>query len=74
MQRFCADRNGVRQHCTQCLTEIYANGRSTPAGETLCAPCYSALWGPATTDEFRGMVALHMGHPMPGRLASEAAR
>jgi hypothetical protein len=55
------------------VTEIQANGRQTPAGETLCAPCYSALWGPATTDEFRGLVALHMGHQIPGRLASQPA-
>ncbi len=69
-----ADRDGVRQHCTQCLTEVYTNGRLTPAGETLCEPCYSALWGPATTDEFRGMVALHMGQAMPGRIAPRLAR
>jgi hypothetical protein len=74
MQRLRADTNGVRQHCTQCLTEVYANGRSTPAGETLCEPCHSALWGPATTDEFRGMVALHMGQPIPVDVASQLAR
>jgi hypothetical protein len=67
-------REFVRQHCTQCLTEVYANGQLTPAGETLCAPCYSALWGPKTTEEFRGMVALHMGSPMAGRMVSETAR
>jgi hypothetical protein len=74
MQRFRADNDGVRLHCAQCLTHLYANGRQTPAGEMLCGSCYSALWGPATTDEFRGMVALHMGHPLPGRLAPEAVR
>jgi hypothetical protein len=64
----------VRHHCVQCLTEIHADGRETPAGETLCGPCYSALWGPATSDEFRSLVALHVGRPMPGRLASQPAR
>jgi hypothetical protein len=60
---------GVRQHCTQCLTEVYANGQQTPAGETLCTSCYSALWGPKITDEFRVMVELHSG-----RMASQPAR
>jgi hypothetical protein len=63
----------VRQHCVQCLSEIYANGQQSPAGETLCSSCFSALWGPTTTDEFRGMVALHMGHPMQGQFATEPA-
>jgi hypothetical protein len=36
----------VRQHCAQCLTEILSNGVQTPTGETLCAECYAALWGP----------------------------
>jgi hypothetical protein len=49
--------------------EVYANGQQTPAGETLCNSCYSALWGPKTTDEFRVMVQLHSG-----RLASQPAR
>jgi hypothetical protein len=64
----------VRQHCAQCLTELYANGRQSPRGEMLCAPCHSALWGPATTDEFRGMVALHMGRPIPVAVAAKLAR
>jgi hypothetical protein len=64
----------VREHCTQCLSEVYANGQVTPAGETLCSPCYSALWGPKTTEEFRGMVALHMGQPMPVSVASQLVR
>jgi hypothetical protein len=51
----------VRQHCAQCLTEILANGEQTPAGETLCGSCFSALWGPKTTLEFRVMVAQHSG-------------
>jgi len=63
----------VRQHCTQCLTEIFANGQQSPAGDTLCSPCYSALWGPRATDEFRGMVALHMGRPMPVAVAAKLA-
>ena len=41
-----ADKWRVRQHCAQCLSEILANGHRTPTGETLCAGCYSALWGP----------------------------
>ena len=35
----------MRQHCTQCLTEVLIDGRQAPTGETLCASCYSALWG-----------------------------
>jgi hypothetical protein len=66
--------DGVRQHCTQCLTELYANGRQSPSGETLCVPCHTALWGPQTTDEFRGMVALHMGRPIPVGVAAKLAR
>jgi hypothetical protein len=64
----------MRQHCTQCLTEVFTDGQMSPTGETLCKPCYSALWGPATTDEFRGMVSLHMGQPMPVSVASQLAR
>jgi hypothetical protein len=41
-----ADIERVRQHCAQCLTEVLANGHQTPRGETLCAGCYTALWGP----------------------------
>jgi hypothetical protein len=63
----------MRQHCTQCLTEVYANGEQSPAGETLCGSCYSALWGPKTTDEFRVMVEQHMGRPLHGNFASEPA-
>jgi len=65
--------NGVRLHCAQCLSDLYANGQQTPAGDMLCGSCYSALWGPKTTDEFRGMVRLHMGRPVPGHLVSEPA-
>jgi hypothetical protein len=36
----------VRQHCAQCLTEVFTSGYETPTGETLCASCYFALWGP----------------------------
>ncbi|MGA8218558.1 MAG: hypothetical protein WB771_08335 [Solirubrobacterales bacterium] len=58
----------VRHHCAQCLAEIYANGHQTPAGELLCSPCYSALWGPQATDAFRVMVEQHTrpmnGHPL----------
>jgi hypothetical protein len=38
----------VRQHCAQCLTEVFTRGYDAPTGETLCGPCYSALWGPRT--------------------------
>jgi hypothetical protein len=38
----------VRQHCAQCLTEVFTRGYQTPKGETLCGSCYSALWGPRT--------------------------
>jgi hypothetical protein len=68
-----ADIGRVRQHCVQCLTEVFANREVSPAGETLCSSCYSALWGPKATDEFRGMVRLHVGRPLPGQLVSEPA-
>jgi hypothetical protein len=45
---FRADRDRVRQHCAQCLAEVFTSGYETPKGETLCGPCYSALWGPRT--------------------------
>ena len=45
----------------------------TPAGETLCSSCYSALWGPKVTDEFRGLVRLHTGRPLHGRLVTQPA-
>jgi hypothetical protein len=51
----------MRQHCVQCLTEILANGRQAPTGETLCGSCYSALWGPTATEELRSLVRLHTG-------------
>jgi hypothetical protein len=58
----------VRQHCAQCLVELYGNGQKTPVGETLCISCHSALWGPQATDEFRVMVEQHSrpmnGHPL----------
>ncbi len=58
---------GVRQHCAQCLTEVYAStAQPSPTGETLCGPCHSALWGPKATDEFRVMVEQH-SRPMNGR-------
>ncbi|HEY7267030.1 MAG TPA: hypothetical protein VH501_04990 [Solirubrobacterales bacterium] len=54
----------MRQHCTQCLAEIYANGRPTPTGDTLCRSCYAALWGPTATEELRSLVRLHTGRRM----------
>ncbi len=66
MRVAAADMDGVRQHCAQCLTEVYAaTGRPTPSGEILCTPCHTALWGPQATDAFRVMVEQHMG-PMNG--------
>jgi hypothetical protein len=38
----------VRQHCVQCLTEVFTRGYQTPEGETLCGSCHLALWGPRT--------------------------
>lgn len=58
-----ADLWRMRQHCAQCLTELLADRGQTPTGETLCGPCYSALWGPGSTDELRLLVERHMGHP-----------
>ena len=62
-----ADRCGVRQHCAQCLTPVYANGRSTPAGEILCSPCHGALWGPRATDALRESVERHSDSRRPMR-------
>jgi hypothetical protein len=53
--------NGVRQHCAQCLSQVFANSRQAPTGELLCAPCHAALWGPAATDSLRQMVQRHSG-------------
>jgi hypothetical protein len=65
-----ADIQAMRQHCSQCLAEVFANGRQTPTGDLLCAPCYSALWGPQATEELRSLVRLHTGrHANNGRLA-----
>ena len=67
---FPADIAGVRQHCAQCLTEVIASGYDTPTGETLCGPCYSALWGPQATEELRLLVDRHMGRPNGDRLVA----
>jgi hypothetical protein len=56
-----ADIPAMRHHCAQCLAEVFSNGRQTPMGELLCAPCYSALWGPQASDELRSLVRLHTG-------------
>jgi hypothetical protein len=53
----------MRQHCAQCLTEVLATGRQTPAGELLCISCYAALWGPQASEELRLLVERHMGRP-----------
>ena len=50
-------------HCAQCLTDLLADGRETPTGETLCVRCYSALWGPKASEELRALVRLHTGQP-----------
>jgi hypothetical protein len=56
-----ADIPAMRQHCAQCLAEVLSSDRQTPTGELLCAPCYSALWGPQASDELRSLVRLHTG-------------
>jgi hypothetical protein len=65
-----ADTDCVRQHCTQCLSEVYGNGRQAPTGELLCQSCHSALWGPSASEELRSLVRLHMGRPRNGRNGS----
>ena len=55
----------MRQHCVQCLTEVFANARLTPSGDTLCVSCYSALWGPKASEELRSLVRLHTGRRLP---------
>jgi hypothetical protein len=47
------DTYGVKEHCAQCLQVVYANGHQTPSGTTICGACYSALWGPDSTDSLR---------------------
>ena len=59
-----ADMAAMRQHCTQCLTEVFANARVSPAGDTLCVSCHSALWGPKASEELRSLVRLHTGRRM----------
>jgi recombinational DNA repair protein (RecF pathway) len=62
----------MRQHCAQCLTDVLANGRQTPSGETLCRSCYAALWGPSANEELRALVRLHTGRPRRnGQLAAQ---
>ena len=56
-----ADIRAMRQHCVQCLVEVFANARVSPAGDTLCASCHAALWGPTATEELRSLVRLHTG-------------
>ena len=53
----------MRLHCVQCLSEVLANGRQAPTGDTLCGSCFTALWGPDATDELRLLVERHMGVP-----------
>jgi hypothetical protein len=59
----------MRQHCAQCLTEVFASGHETPTGETLCSPCYFALWGPGSA-ELRLMVERHLGPSSGGGTAT----
>ena len=61
----------MRQHCVQCLAEIFANGRQSPSGDTLCASCYSALWGPKASEELRSLVRLHTGRRRGGGLIAQ---
>jgi len=51
----------MRQHCAQCLSDVLADGRVTPTGETLCGSCFAALWGPNASEELRALVRLHTG-------------
>jgi hypothetical protein len=53
----------MQEHCVQCLTEVLADGSHSPEGELLCASCYTALWGPAATDELRLLVEQHSAFP-----------
>jgi hypothetical protein len=58
----------VRQHCVQCLTEVFTRGYQTPEGETLCGSCYLALWGPRTNgNRVASAVRPPAGRPMRGR-------
>ncbi len=42
-----ADISGVIEHCAQCLQKVEDGlGYATSNVETLCGPCYFALWGP----------------------------
>jgi hypothetical protein len=67
-----ADIPIMRQHCAQCLTEVFSHGRPSPTGETLCGPCYAALWGPQASEELRSLVRLHTGQPAAaGRLVPQ---
>jgi hypothetical protein len=64
----------VREHCAQCLTEVLATGRVAPTGETLCGPCYAALWGPKASEELRSLVRLHAGqHRRNGQAVPQRA-
>ena len=56
-----ADKQGMRHHCTQCLTEVLASGRQAPSGEFLCYGCYLALWGPSASDALREICGA-LGH------------
>jgi hypothetical protein len=60
----------MRRHCSQCITEVHANGRQAPSGELLCYSCYLALWGPNASDNLRAMVARHSGRPNGRRLVA----
>src|SRR4051794_10781798 len=58
-----ADTGAMQQYCVQCLSEVLANGRQSPAGELLCISCHTALWGPGASDELRLLVERHSAVP-----------
>ena len=64
----------MQQYCVQCLSEVLANGRQSPAGELLCVSCHTALWGPEATDELRLLVERHSSLPERERLGRSATR
>jgi hypothetical protein len=43
----CRSKQRMEDRCDQCLCEVPERlGYLSPGGQTLCGPCYYALWGP----------------------------
>ena len=43
---------GMAEHCAQCSKQVEEHlSFETPRGETVCAPCYFAVWGPSGAAE-----------------------